>query len=161
MCNRVHNHYSSLNCNDAVTDRGFSIIELLVTMAIIGILLGTAISNMMLLERPLVSAASHTAGFLKQARAKAVSTTSAYKVFPADSGSLNVQTGNNCTDATTDEAGFNLEFPSEVYLSDIAWEICFTPRGLADDNIVITLQDTSGQTRQVEIYIGGAIRILN
>lgn len=142
-------------------EAGFSLIEMLFTVSIIGILLSTSISNLMVLERPLVSAASNTAGFLKQARAKAVATTSAYRVFPSDTGTVNVQSGLNCDAAATDEQALNMELPSDVYFSDTDWEICFTPRGLADDNVVINLQDVGGQSKQVEIYVGGAIRLLN
>lgn len=131
---------------------------MLVVISIIGILSAFAISNLNLLEKPLVSASSHIQGIVKLARAKAVGTTSAYRISAPADNQIAVAFGNTCD--TTDTADGTMQYllPSEVTITNTVWTICFNARGLATEVATIPLADTHGQTRTIEVFMGGAVR---
>lgn len=142
------------------SSRGYSAIELLVVLGMTGIFLGMAISNLRELDDPLLNATSQTIGFLKQVRARAFATTSAYTITPTPSG-LVTSFANRCSDVdTTSEPRLSLTMPSGVTITDTSWTVCFSARGLPNDNVLIPLQDHELKTRTVEVMLGGAVRIV-
>jgi prepilin-type N-terminal cleavage/methylation domain-containing protein len=141
--------------------QGFSLLELLVILAVIGILAGVAALSLNRLENPLNTASSTTAGLLKQARAKAMATTSGYRVKPDDNQKLNVQSAINCSVTTstdwTDEPSLTLELPKEVTINT-GWSTCFNSRGLSTNAQTLTLTHTDGRTQTLDIFVGGAVQ---
>ncbi len=141
-------------------ERGYSIVELIVVLAMTMSLMSISVYNLRNLERPLKTGSAQLGGFFKQARSKAIATTSAYRVYAISSTQVATTYGVNCDNATTtfdSELTYNL--PSELEFTDTSWEVCFSARGIANNNITVIMQDKEGQTSTVEVFLGGAVRI--
>ncbi|MFN8391685.1 MAG: type II secretion system protein [Bdellovibrionota bacterium] len=150
----------SLRSNGISDDcRGTTLVEMLVVFAIVGILSSSAISNLAQIKNPLKDGISQALGFVKEVRAKALSTTSAYTVRPSTTGRLVTTTGKTCSDAAPATAGLSLDLPSGAALTDITWSICFNSRGLTEGASSFSIQNADGETETIEIFLGGAARI--
>lgn len=138
---------------------GFSLVELLVVMALAGIALGAAALYLRPMEAPVQTAGEELQGLLRQARARAMATTSAYRVSPATSERLITEFAANCAETSwTTDSGLALTLPRGVTMTDTSWTACFNSRGLADSNLVITLTHSEYGSQQVELLLGGAAR---
>ena len=140
-------------------DQGFSLLEVVVAISISAVLLGTVAMNYRGLLNPSQSGAATLAAFFKEARARAVSTTSAYRVHPVTPTQVIASYGASCSSTPTQDTRLILDLPQGVALTDISWSTCFHARGLADSNITVTLIDDHGDTHDVEVFLGGAVRI--
>jgi len=141
--------------------RGMTLVELLGTLAIMGLALGIAALNVGTMEGSLAGAASLTESFMRGARSTALATTAAYKVEPTSSRMLIASKAASCSAATwTVDPDLTLELPTEVALTDTTWSVCFSSRGLADSNVTIPLWHPVSGTLQVEVLLGGATRII-
>ncbi|MBB6098242.1 type II secretion system protein H [Deinobacterium chartae] len=145
---------------------GFSLIELLVVIAIIGVLATIAAINLRDLDQPLHNARDQFAGTLRQARIRAISSTSAYFVqIPASGTQAISYTAQNCrvTDKTkwTEQRALQLKLPEGVKIAtgNTTLTVCFTARGLAQAGQTFTLTDTKGRTAQVQLLLGGGIEV--
>jgi len=139
---------------------GFTLLELLVVLMLTAVLSSIAVSNMSALANPAQGAAAQLAGFLKEVRARAISQTVAYKVSATSNRTIITQFAVNCSSATnTLDPSLQLTLPTSSALTTTNWQICFTSRGLASNNITIALQDQF-VTRQVEVLLGGGVRLL-
>ncbi len=145
------------------SESGFSGVELLVVMAVMGIVLGMAASNLRVIANPAQHGASEVMGYLKHARARAVSTTSAYTVRPLSTNTLQALTGINCAsaDSEPDPGMPALTLPAGAYLGETDWSVCFSSRGLPTTNLEVSVHDSNnhGLGVGVEVYYGGAVRI--
>lgn len=146
--------------------RGLSIVELLIALSVLGIIFGIAAINLRPLSNDVANAATEAAGFFRQVRARAMATTSAYRVVVASNSELRAEYARACSDtAWLPEPRLSLQLREGVTMSGIPAAggqlICFTSRGLTADNQNprITLRDRRGNTRQVEVYVGGAVVI--
>jgi prepilin-type N-terminal cleavage/methylation domain-containing protein len=140
---------------------GMSLVELLVVMALIGLAVGAAALYLRPMEAPVQAAGEQLEGFLRQARARAMANTLAYRVAPGSEGALVAEYAANCGETTwTTDAGLVLRFPRGVTMTDTTWSACFNSRGLANANLVITLMHAEYDPKQVEILLGGAARVL-
>jgi len=136
-------------------------IELLVLMTVLGIAIAASSLFLKPAEAPLQSATVLTEGYLRQMRARAMSTTSAYRVAPTDETQLDAGYAATCSATTwTADPDFGLKFPQGVELSSTAWSLCFSSRGLASDNLTITLQHPQFGTSSIEVLLGGTSRVL-
>ena len=138
---------------------GFSLLELLVVLAVLGILAGIAGLNLRPLETPAQSGANALGAAFRQARAKAMGSTSAYRVRAAD-GTAVVETAGTCGGDESDwlpAASPRVELPAGVSLSG-GWNVCFDSRGYANANATVTATDRDGRTDRVEVMLGGAVR---
>ncbi len=134
--------------------------ELLVTLAIAGIMIGIGTVNLMELSNPARTAANEIAVYLKRARAKALSTTSAYTLSASSSDTLVATYGNTCSSATqTADTELTLTL-DRADLTDTSWSICFTSRGFPDANVEIPVTDVYEGSNTVEVLLGGSIRVL-
>lgn len=142
------------------SQKGYTIVELLVVMAMMMSLMSIGVYNLRSLERPLKTGAAQLGGFFKQARAKAIATTSAYRVYALSTSQAAVTYGVNCDNASTNfDTDLSYTLPNELEFTSTAWEVCFSARGIADDNITVTMEDKEGDTSNVEVFLGGAVRI--
>lgn len=142
-------------------ERGTTLLELIVTMGIATLFAGVAISNIMAMERPLISSSHEIAGLLKQARAKAIGTTNAYTVKPLNATTLIAQYGTSCTAATqTTDSRFTLELRRDITLTDTSWSVCYSPRGVASNSPTITVMGPDYASQQIEVFTGGAVRVI-
>jgi len=139
--------------------RGFTLIEMLVVLVVLGILLAILGLNLRPLYRPLNDATNRIEGFLKQARAKAMANTSAYRVrYQSGQHRLVAERAKHCGDtAWTVDPQLALDLPPSVglHLSDI---LCFTSRGYATRPVTLTLTGEHGETRTLAVLLGGAVR---
>lgn len=140
---------------------GTTLLELLVTFCISGLLLSIGVSNMLILSDSLEDSAAQFSGFLKRTRAKAMSTTSAYLVQPTSYTTSITSYGISCDDTSgfvTDDR-LRQELAEEVQFVDPSWSICFSPRGLTTTSPTIYLRGSDARLRSVQVYLGGAIRL--
>jgi Tfp pilus assembly protein FimT len=136
-------------------------IETLVVLSLIAISLGYAVSNLNQYNDPLQNGSAAIMGYIKQARARAVARTMAYHIAPSSSTRILSSSSSSCSDMTlTADNTLTLDLPSSTSLPDTSWSLCFTSRGLSDSNLVIDVQDQDGNTRSLEVVLGGAVRVL-
>jgi prepilin-type N-terminal cleavage/methylation domain-containing protein len=146
--------------------QGFTLIEMLVTMAVIGILFSIAALSFQRLDNPVQDGVAELSSFLKQTRATALSTTSAYRLaISADSTTLSATTAPSCatpTAAWTADPATKLTLPATVVISAITggtWPICITSRGFSTQDVTLTLTGSNARTGQVELLIGGGTKV--
>ena len=142
------------------SQRGFSIFEVVATMGLMSVMAGVSVMNLKVLRDPLKNGSEQLSAFFKQVRAKAVATTSAYTIVPTSSGSFITRYSSSCSDAgTTDDANLTTELPSGAYVTDTDWTLCYSPRGIADGNLTVEVRDLDGQYKNLEVFLGGAVRV--
>ena len=140
-------------------NQGFTLIELLIVLGIFGVVMGIAAMNLRPLSGDVQAAANEVAGTFKQARARAMVTTSAHRVVPSAAGDqLTVEFAPTC-DAnvwtTNDRLTRNLR--EKVKLTRTDWSVCFDTRGLAQDAPVFGLEGPEGKTINVRVFLGGTV----
>lgn len=144
-------------------NEGFSVAELLVVVSLFAIGMATVVTNLRVAENPLHSATNLTESYFKVARAKAISTTSAYLIEQISATELQVRVGTNCDDAPVGavDTELALELPTSTFIFYAGGPIsvCYSARGLADDAFTFFVQDASGGSRSVEVLLGGALRV--
>lgn len=140
---------------------GFTLFEVLVVIAIIGILSAIAIPGFDGLQNQAGGAASVMSGALSAARTQAMSTTSAVRVTFNTAAGLTVDTGPLCGATTGWNAlpSLNEPVPDRVTITPdkTPWQICFSSRGLASDTRSLSIKDKRNRTAQVQIYLSGAV----
>lgn len=139
---------------------GFTILELLVVVAIMGVLLGIAGLNLRPLSNDLQNDTNLVVGIFKQARVKAVSTTSGYRIVKKSSTKITAEYSNSCSSTSwTEDArlSVNLEHDTRI-LGGNGTLLCFSSKGLATANPTLSLKNGS-ETRQVEVFLGGSVEI--
>ena len=140
---------------------GVTLVELLAAMSIMGIALGTFALYLTPMEGGLNGGVTATEGFVRQARATAMATTSAWRVSPDSKNTLAVERASSCSSGSwTLDPDLHVELPKDVEFSDTGWEVCFGSRGTADDNIIIELKMAGRGKKQIEVLRGGTTRII-
>lgn len=146
---------------------GYTVVEMIIVMVIISVVGGVAVSYLPL-RQSLQSGTSQMEAYVRQVRAKAMSTTSAYRIVKVNNTTLSGQFAARCTDSTwTTDNQLRLVYNANdtdvqvtVPSGNNVVIVCFTSRGLATSNPTITLRDSRNVTRNVEILLGGGIRQL-
>ena len=137
---------------------GFSLIELLVTMSILAIGLSIAALNLRPFGDPLGTASEGISNTLVRARARAMSTTSAFRVSSTNTTTVVVERAPRCSDTTwtaVTDFGFTLTQRAQTAQG---WNVCFNSRGIAqatNGNISVTYQD---KTQNLEVLLAGGVR---
>jgi prepilin-type N-terminal cleavage/methylation domain-containing protein len=158
--------------------RGFTIIELLIVVAIIGILAGIMFGSMRGLGDPAGNAAESIEAYLRQTRTQAMATTSAYRVVLTDARSFSLERANACNAANADWSDEDLPnwaaftMPKrfqEAEISNLAVGdafVCYNSRGMAESlqggvlpEITIT-SSRDGRSARVQMAVGGGVRVL-
>jgi len=141
---------------------GFTVVELLVVFAVLGVSLGVGALYLKPAAAPLATSAPLVEGYLRQARMRAMATTSAYRVRPISGAALVAESAGSCLDATWATSSLpDLALTEEVELVETDWSVCFSSRGVSSDNVVITLSHPDFGTKQVEVLLGGTTRIID
>lgn len=113
------------------------------------------------MESDLGAGIALTEGFLRQTRATAMATTSAYRVRPTSNTRLVAETGSSCLgDTWIADADLSLELPGDVALADTAWSVCFGSRGLASGAVTIGLAQPGAGSRRIAVLRGGTTRVV-
>jgi len=150
----------------SVTDRriresGASLLELLVVMLLITVATGIAGVYLQPAAAPLDSSAVLLERMFTSARAKATATTSAYRIAPVGPSRIIADYAQSCSDEIwTFDTALELDLPDDVTLQDTSWSVCFSSRGAANANLVVSLQHPYSGLEQVEVYTGGAARVV-
>ena len=141
---------------------GASLLETLVVVAIIALFVAATLANLQPAEAPLQTGSRLVEAFIFQARSSAIATTSVYRVLPDGAGRLVTEYADACDDVTwTSEPGGVLHLPDEVTMTDTDWTVCFGRRGLSTANLTVTLVHPDFGSKQVEVLLGGATRVLS
>jgi Tfp pilus assembly protein FimT len=142
-------------------DKGYTLMELLVAMAFAVVMTGIVAPKLADYQRPADDAISSFRGFLKVARGKAIARTVAYTVSATSPTRAVAVFGQNCSDPSPQsDPKLILDLKRGATFSSTAWSVCFTSRGIASNNLVVEIQDIDGLRKQVEIMLGGAVRLL-
>jgi len=140
---------------------GLTLIELTVTLAIIGLVVSIGFLYLKPMETPLQTSGQRLEGMLKQVRARAIETTTSHRVVPSGSTGIVVESAASCKATLwTAEPRLEVNFPAQVDLVETDWSVCFDNRGIASENLVLTLQHPDHGSRQLEILRGGLLRWL-
>lgn len=146
---------------------GFTLIEIVVVLAIFAIVATFGALSLRGLQDPLHEAATNVAGLMKQTRAKAMATTSAYRVLVSSTNTRNLVTESaiRCSDTTgwTADGALTSELPEGISMtvSQGSLPTCFDSRGLGNQDLILTFTDAKGRSMKVEVMLGGAVRILS
>jgi len=133
----------------------------LVVVALIAVALGIALVRFDGTAPPLQTAGELVEGMLQHTRARAMAKTTPHRLRPISSTTLIVESGASCSAGPwTLEPDLQLELPDGVTVSNTTWDVCFVSRGTSTQNLVITLDDYDGGSRQLEVLLGGAVQWL-
>ncbi len=140
---------------------GTSLVEMLVVLAVMVTVLGLGAVSFDAVEAPVRRGADLLLGELRQARALAMSTTTAHRVRPTTASQLVVERAPSCAAISwTPEPRLDVDLPDQVTLTQQDWQVCFDTRGLASTNLVATLDHPRYASRSIEVLLGGASRIV-
>ena len=140
--------------------QGFTLIELLITLGIFGVVMGIAAMNLRPLSGDLQAAGNEVVGTFKQTRARAMVTTSAYRIVPTSADTLNVQRATRCNSNNwTDDTRLRRTLREGVTLAQMNWQVCFSPRGLTDNAPTFDLEDKDGKILTVQVFLGGTVEL--
>jgi len=135
------------------------LLEVVTVIAIMGITISITAINLIGIDPPLLTGTILFEGYIRDARLKAISNTAAYRVTPGDSDELEMEFAANCSETTwTESPTPSLFLPDDVVLLDTEWSVCFSPRGISNNNLVVTLMHPGYGTQGIEILLGGATR---
>lgn len=140
--------------------RGFTLIEVLVTLSLSAALLGITAASLREYNKSSKNALSLIQGFIKQTRIKGISRTAAYKIY-ADSSGKKILTSfaDKCSSTTfIPDNSLVLEMPAGTKLLTPTWSVCFNARGLTESNVTITFVTEDSGSKSVEILLGGGTR---
>jgi prepilin-type N-terminal cleavage/methylation domain-containing protein len=142
-------------------DRGSTLAELLVVLAVMGLTLGVAAMNVRPMETPLQTGTALLEAVFHQARLQAIATTSAFRIIPAGSTQLRTEHAESCMDTTwTADPSLRVELPAGVTQSPTTWSVCFSSRGISTNNVVVTLSHAQYGEQKIEVLLGGTTRVL-
>jgi prepilin-type N-terminal cleavage/methylation domain-containing protein len=147
--------------------KGLTLLELLMVLALVGIVAGIGFVNFRSLGGDVTNGAHQLAGGFKQARARAMASTSAYRLVYLSPSELRAEWARNCAGegGWAVDPRFKLELPSNVVIHEVVNPLgtdvvlCFNSRGLADANPTLHLRDAEGRAAEVEVLIGGAVEV--
>lgn len=150
---------NAIASKDRNTPNGFTLLEVLVALICAAILVGIATANLNKLSASVDNGSYIVASYIKKVRARAISSTLAYKIEPSGSRSIQSSSGTNCDTLNWSyEPSLDLPLPSGVSLVGSSWSICITARGLPSGNETLHLRDIDSRTKTVEVMLGGAVR---
>lgn len=143
------------------TASGFSLPEALAVLAVLAITATLGAASLQALLSPLRRGSEHVEALFMQVRAKAMVTTHAHRIRPSSGGSLVVEYAPSCEAAAwTLDLQMKLQLPDAVAFEESGWSVCFSNRGIASENLFLTLVHHSYGQRRLEVLRGGSLRWL-
>ena len=144
--------------NRNLRQSGFSLLELLAGLLLIGIISSTAISNLNALKNPLTNTGHLVSHYLRLVRSRAISQTLAIEVSPESNSRLVAKSTSSCSGSMSPIDDLSLDFQDGVTLEDTDWTVCFNQRGLADSYITFTIESAQG-SKTIQVALGGGVKI--
>ncbi len=139
-------------------DAGATLVELLVVVGLLAVAVAIVVVSFEAMATPLRSGGEMVRGALRQTRARAIATTTPHRLRPVSSTTLVVESAGSCSAGPwTLEPRSELVLPHGVSLADTAWSVCYGSRGVAEQSRTITLAHADGESRQLEVLLGGAV----
>jgi prepilin-type N-terminal cleavage/methylation domain-containing protein len=144
--------------------RAVTLVEVLVVLAVIAIVAGIAALDVRPLNHEARNAASEFASIVRQVRARAMATTSAYRLVLVAGDRVAAETRATCGGSEPWTSEPRLEFRARdgtrvVAGAGVGDEIaCFNSRGIASASPEVTFRDGRGREASVTILAGGAVR---
>ena len=141
------------------SENGYTIIEMITVMAMVGVLSMTVIMNIHEFENPAANAAFSCENYLRLARTNAVAHTEVIVIKPVSSTKLNASKGDTCSGTVTPMTDMSLTLPHGATFATTSWTVCLTQRGLADSASSFDITDIFGTTKTVKVALGGGTMI--
>lgn len=163
-------------------DAGFSLIEVMVVIALTAFLAAFAVPAITFGNNPLRDSSNRIAASMKWARAQAMASTSAVRIRPISNTQFVMERANRCTEPDaanwtiiSDQVekdgqmvyeDLSLDTPAQlttvtedgVAATPTTWDICFNTRGIADKTLALTMQHTgNSDQRTMTIFRGGTV----
>lgn len=140
-------------------ERGLSILDLMVSLTLCSIMLGSAVFQLKNINDSSDSTTDQIVSVIREARAKALTGTLAYTVDMSASNRLRARYSPLCSSSTkTADATLAVQLPTGTSLSDTSWSVCFDSRGFANGSVQVSVTDSMGRSSSFEIVLGGAVR---
>ena len=142
---------------------GFTLVELLIVLVLVGIVMTIAANSFRGLENHLRNATNETASFFRQTRSIAMASTSAYRVIAVSNTRLRTEHAESCAAVTWQpDTRHRLELRDGVTMQGAiitAGNIlaCFSARGVPDASPTFVLRDLEGNGQSVQVFLGGAV----
>lgn len=144
--------------------RGFSLLEMVIVLTLIGLITAIGASNFRGFSNDLNNGVSEFSGYVSQVRARAMNTTSAYRIRVISSTELRAETARSCSASDDDweeDTRLTLRLRDRVELTvDDAGDdflTCFSARGIGSASPTVTLRDNDGNERILDLFLGGAV----
>jgi prepilin-type N-terminal cleavage/methylation domain-containing protein len=145
--------------NKCCFEHGFSLLELLIVIALSSIMMGFAYLNTNEARDDLNYSADLVVSLLKKARSKSISTTRAYTIYPTSNSRIASKYSDKCTDTSfQNDPSMLLVLPRGVLLANTTWSLCISPRGIAKSSVDILILEGS-RNKTVQVALGGAVRV--
>ena len=143
------------------SQHGSGVIEILAVVSFMSLLLVIAGANLQALNSSSQNGAATLLAFFKTARTKAISTTVAYRIQPLSATQIVTRFGADCDEATVTfpDPDLSLDLPDGAIVTNTDWTLCYTPRGVSDDNFTISVFDLDNRSKTLEVLLGGAVRL--
>lgn len=140
---------------------GFTLVEVLGVLAVFALLVSAAAIYLEPMKAPLRTGAQQVESMIQHTRGRAMATMTPHRLRPLSDQELVVESADSCSSGTWMlEPDLRLVLPDGVRMSDTSWSACFTSRGTAVQNEIVTLAHHDRGTTRLEILLGGAVRWL-
>lgn len=145
---------------------GYTLFELLMVMAIVGIFIGIVAMSVKGLHNDADTAASSVTAALVQARTTAFSTTKAVRVKLSSPTTLLFESNTTCSAITgwTPRNDIAVTFNTGVTVTPTTalatlWNVCYTTRGdlLTAAPSTLTVADNANHSRVLTVYLTGSV----
>ncbi len=142
-----------------MSQRGYSLIEVVVVASLIAVLTGLAALNFKELESPATSAGRAMFSYFKTVQGKAMATTSTYTVSAVSSTEIRATSATACSsEDQTEDLQLRFRLPDGAHLVQTDWATCYNSRGLANNSVDLSIQD-SATTKILHLVLGGGIKL--
>lgn len=140
-------------------ERAYSLIELIVALALFSVLCGFAVINLTELQNPADNAGRAMYAYFKAVQGKAMATTSTYTVWPISSTEIRATFAVSCSSANqVIDTDLRFVLPSGAHMGNLDWQLCYNSRGLANSSADISVND-SRVNRVLRLALGGGIKL--